>query len=151
MKTDDIFRLTEKLLFSYHDNLARLETLREDLRVLRAGGDVHVQTYQLTFNFGSTPSDPVAAHTEKIISLENKIKSLERNTSPITRLVQDIKKCAGKSSKFAPVRDYEILLDLFYFGGYTLYDVAESENRSKRTLSSRRKKLVMKAADYLGL
>jgi len=151
MKANNVFRLTEKLLFSYHDNLARLETLREDLRVLRAGGDVHAQSYQLTFSFGNTPSDPVAAHIEKILTLENKIKHLERCTSPITRLIQEIKKCVGKSSKYAPVRDYEILLDSFYFGGYTLYDVAEETKRSRRTLSSRRKKLVQKAADYLGL
>ena len=150
MKADNIFRLTEKLLFSYHDNLARLETLREDLRVLRAGGDVHAQTYQLTFNFGNTPSDPVAAHTEKIISLENKIKSLERNTAPITRLVQEINKIAANASEYSPVKDLKTLLDSYYFGGYTLYDIAEDSGRSRRTLSTRRKKLVMKAADYLG-
>ena len=51
MKVSGIFRLTEKLLFSYKDNLARLEILREDLRVLRASGDVHAQSYQLNFDF----------------------------------------------------------------------------------------------------
>ena len=150
MKDKDIFRFTEKLLFSYKDNLARLETLSGDLRVLRVGGDVHAQSYQLSFNF-SEPSDPVAAHTEKIISLENQIKRLERNTTPITRLIQEVDKCAANASEFAPVRDFQGLLKLFYFGGLTLYDVAIELKRSRRTISERRKSLVRKAAAYLGL
>ena len=151
MKANDIFRLTEKLLFSYKDNLARLEILTEDLRVLRAGGDVHAQSYQLNFDFGGTPSNPVALHVEKIISLEKQIKCLERNTTPITRLVNEIHERATSAPDFAPVKDFQVLLDLFYFGDNTLYDIAEITKRSRRTLSARRKKLVMKAADYLGL
>jgi len=150
MKPNDIFRLTEKLLFSYHENLARLDVLREDLRVLRASGDVHAQNYQSTFGFSSTPSDPVAAHVEKIISLENQIKRLERNTDPISRLVSDINKSAATAPKHSQLKDFQALLELFYFGGYTLYDVAETINKSRRTLSSRRSLLVMKAAGYLG-
>ena len=149
MKPDGIFRFTEKLLFSYKDNLARLNILTEDLRVLRAGGDVHAQNYQMTFNF-SEPSDPVAAHTDKIISLETQIKKLERSTTPITRLIQEIDKNAAEASEYSPVKDFQALLKFFYFGGCTLYDVAEITKKSRRTLSSRRRKLVYKAADYLG-
>ena len=151
MKANNIFRLTEKLLFRYKSNLARLDILKEDLRVFKANGDVKAQAYQLYSNFGGIPSDPVAAHVEKIISLENQIKNLERDTIPITRFVNDVYKSAAIASKFSPTRDFQALLDLFYFGGFTLSEVAESVKKSRRTLCSRRKSLVLKAADYLGL
>lgn len=147
MKKTEIFRYTEKCLFSYHDNLARIEVLKEDLRVLRAGSDVHAQNYQLKFDFRGNNSDPVSKYVEKIESLENQIKHLERMTMPITKLINDVSMARKNTKNY----DYKMLIKLFYFDGLLLSEVADELKKSKRTVSSRRYSIVMKAADYLGL
>ena len=137
-------------MYNYAENVKRYELLDDALRRADMAGDVHAQSYQLSFNF-SEPSDPVAAHTDKIISLETQIKRLERSTKPITRLIREVDKSAGEASEFSAVKDFQALLNFYYFGGCTLYDIADITKKSRRTLSSRRRKLVLKAADYLGL
>ena len=119
--------------------------------MLKANGDAHAQNYQINFNFNSAPSDPVSSHVEKILTLENQISKLERNTAPITKLIHDVKENADKASEYSPMKDFPVILDLFYFGGCSLYEVAAELKRSRRTISERRKALVLKAADYLGL
>ena len=149
MKASEIFKFTEKCLYHYKDNLARLNVLNDDLKILRAGSDVHVQTYQLTFNFSGMPSDPVASYVEKIQSLESQIKRLERRTAPITRLIKDL--ASVRSSKNNFFADCRAVLELFYFQRLTLLDVAAELGKSRRTISSRREALVKKAAGYLGV
>ena len=41
MQAREIFKFTEKCLYNYKANLSRIGVLEEDLRVLRAGSDVH--------------------------------------------------------------------------------------------------------------
>ena len=109
------FRLAEKCLYDYPKNLKRIEILTEDLKILKLNGDVHAQTYQ-TFGSHSEISDPVAKHYAKIEALENQIKRLQRNTAPITRLLVDLQRF--RQSK--RIKDYQQILELFYFGGLYL-------------------------------
>ena len=149
MKSDEIFRYTEKCLYNYHENLARLDVLKEDLRVLRCSSDVKAQSYQLTFFFTGEHSDPVARYVEKIERLEAQIKRLQRSTAPITKLIEDLKNLSNNVN--SRIKEYEKVLELFYFGGVSLSEIAAELHRSRRTISARRHSLVMKAAGYLGL
>ena len=140
MKHNDMFRFIEKCLYNYPSNLARIEVLTEDLRVLRAYGDVHSPLPQLFFNASNAYTDPVSSHVDKVQRLEAQIRRLERITSPITKLIEDMERPEQKE-----------ILEQFYFSGVPLCEVAESLHLSKRTLSRRRKFLVLKALEYLGL
>ena len=146
MKNNMKFRLAEKCLYDYHSNLKRIEILLEDLRALRASGDVHGQSYQ---NSGthSEISDPVARHVEKIQSLENQIKRLQHNTVPITHLIDDLRKF--RQSKM--IKDFRQILELFYFGGCTLSETADELHLSTKTISRRRRSLIFRAIGYLGI
>ena len=146
MNVRESFRFVEKCLYNYPANLARIEVLKEDLRVLRAYGDTRSPSIQLTFNFSNTYSDPVVAHVEKVQRLEAQIQRLERITKPITKLMEDVKRMKGTNHL-----EQKEILEQFYFSGVPLSEVADSLHRSKRTLSRRRKFLVYKIMEYLGL
>ena len=147
MRDKSKFRYAEKCLYNYKTNLARLEVLNEDLRVLRSGGDIKGVTYQLTFNFGDNYSDPVFNHVAKIEKLESQIKKLERITRPITKLIQEL-----STAKQGTInQELKKIFELFYVSGLLLSDVANELHRSYRTLSSRRYKLVIRTIEYLGL
>ena len=83
---------------------------------------------------------------EKIESLENQIKRLRRNTAPITELINDMSTAKEGTKNY----DYKMLIELFYFGGLLLSEIADELHKSRRTLSQRRQSLVLKAAGYLG-
>ena len=146
MRTNMNFRLAEKCLYDYHSNLKRVEILLEDLRALRASGDVHGQSYQNSGNH-SEISDPVARHVEKIQSLENQIKRLQHNTVPITNLIADIEKIRHSRKN----EEYRQILIMFYFSDYSLTEVADELHMSMRTISRRRRSLVFKTIGYLGI
>ena len=90
MGYSDRFRHVEKCLFSYRDNVARIAALNEDLIILRAGSDVHIQNYQQRLNNSVMSFNPVASYVEKIQKIENQIMRLKRVTAPITKLLGDI-------------------------------------------------------------
>ena len=149
MKRNEIFRYAEKCLYEYHSNLARLEILREDLRVLRASFDFQSKSYQSTGTPCGTASDPVANHVIKIQELEAQIKRLERNTEPITKLIESINTMELK--KYSKGNEYKKILELFYFSEFSLSEVASKLKKSRQTISKRRQALVHKAVGYLGL
>ena len=143
------FRYAEKCLYEYKRNLAALEVLRRDLIVERAGSDVHAQNYQLNFNFGGEPSNPVQARLIKIETLEDRIKKLERVTQPITRLINDLnsdENLEGSNNKML----YEVL-KLMYFGKNKPVSIRDELAISKRSFSFFRVELVKTAIDYLAL
>ena len=149
MSYNDKFRHVEKCLYSYKDNLARIAALNDDLTILRAGSDVHAQNYQQRLNNSIASANPVASYVEKIQKLENHIIKLKRVTEPVTRLINDIE-AAIINSDSNVMRDFNILLNSFYFGRCSLIEVAAIIEKSRKTLSKRRTALVKKAAIYLG-
>ncbi|MBR0074266.1 MAG: hypothetical protein IJP96_00745 [Synergistaceae bacterium] len=148
MKQKDKFRYAEKCLYEYKRNLAGLEILREDLRVVKSS-DVHAQNYQLVFGFGGQPSNPEEAKLMKIESIEHKIQTLERTTIPITKMINDL-----NSPENLKGSNNEILfniLKLMYFGGNTPGIIIEKLNIAKRTFTRKRTELVFLTIDYLVL
>ena len=148
MKEKNKFRYAEKCLYDYKRNLAGLEILREELRVVKAS-DVHAQNYQFVFGFGGQPSNPEETKLMKIESIEHKIQSLERITIPITKMISDLN--APENLRGS---NHEILLNvlkLMYFGSNTPNVIMEELKISDRTFSRKRREIVFLAINYLVL
>ena len=145
MREKDKFRYAEKCLYGYKRNIACLKILREDLKIQRAGNDVHAQNYERTLDFTGEPSSPVHSYVVGIETLESRIQLLERRTKPITKLMEYLN---GDNPKKA---DMKQILELMYFRGNQPKQVIEELKMPKRTFTRRREALVRLAIDYLGL
>ena len=149
LKPTEKFRYAEKCLYDYKRNIACLKVLQEDLRVERAGCDVHAQNYQYAINFTGDPSNPVQARVMRIEMLEERIRQLERVTKPITLLMENL-----KAPEVLNGSDNEILseiLRLMYFGKNPP-DVIISELKiARRTFFNSLRELVFTAISYLGI
>lgn len=84
------FRFAERCLYDYKANMARLEVLRADLRILDAASSVKVQAYDGVPGSGA-PSDSVSGRLQRIEKVEEDILHLERRTLPIRRLYDDLR------------------------------------------------------------
>ena len=149
MKQKDKFRYAEKCLYEYKRNIACMEILREDLRVERAGSDVHVQNYQYTINFNGEVSNPVQARVLKIEQLEERIRKLERWTKPLTQLEKDL--TSAESLDTSRNKELYEVMKLMYFGKNQPDAIIEELRIARRTLARRRRELVITAINYLGL
>ena len=149
MSEQNKYRYAEKCLYEYKRNLAGLKVLREDLRVLQAGTDVHAQSYQLTFGFSGTVSDPVHARIVKIEGIEERIRKLERITRPITQLVEDI--TAPEVLEYSNSKGLMEILRLVYFGRNPAEAVMEELKISRKMYYARRRELVNMTISYLAL
>lgn len=144
-----IFRKTERCLYGYKSNAARLETLRLELAALRASSSVKVQNYTTA---GTMPSggvhDPVAERIDRIQSAEDRVRNIERITLPLERLMRDIDSpdILPNSSLFG-LAD---ILKMYYLNGNIWFDVAERLNLGKSAFFKKRRRLVRCAAEYLG-
>lgn len=147
MKQKDSFRYAEKCLYEYKRNLAGLKVLREDLRVMQAGLDVHAQNYQYTFNFTGEVSNPVQSRMLKIESLEERIRKLERVVTPITQLIEDL--TAPEVLEYSPSKDLLRVLKLMYFGKNPPNVIMNELNIARTTFFKQRRELVNMAISYL--
>ena len=149
MSEQNKYRYAEKCLYEYKRNLAGLKVLREDLRVLQAGTDVHAQNYQYSLEFTGTASDPVHARMVKIESLEERIRVLERYTRPIEQLMEDI--TAAEVLEYSENKPLMEILRLLYFGKNPPESVMEELKLGRRTFYRYRRELVNMTASYLAL
>lgn len=143
------FRSAEKWLYGYKRNMAGLKVLREDLRVAQAGLDVHAQNYQYTFNHNGEVSSPVHARVERIESLETRIMWLERYTTPITQLIEDL--TAPEVLEYSENKALMDILRLMYFGKNPPEMIIDELKIARRTFFKRRRELVNMAISYLAL
>ena len=143
------FRSAERCLYDYKKNLARLEVLREDLRVFRSQTSVKVQDYDFNSiaNAGGH-SDPVAARLLRIERLEEEIAWLERRTVPITRLRADLE--SSDVLEGTHKADLAEILRLLYLGGNTASAVISELKFGRSVFFDKRRALVYMAIDYLG-
>lgn len=148
MNVEEYYRYAEKCLYDYPKNLACLEVLREDLRVEKAGIDVHAQNYQYTLDFTGDPSDPVHERMVRIETIEEKIRILERFTQPITRLIQDL--TASYIREGSAKAEMYSLMEMYYFGQNSITEVMSELHMSRRNMYYRRQELVKMAMGYMG-
>lgn len=143
----DAFRKAEGYLYSYRENVARLETLRATLRELGAASSAKAQQYDTPPSAGV--ADPVAERLERIERVELDILLLERWTKPIERLIEDLSSpLVLDGSINAELRG---ILELRYLGGNTWERTADELNMGRSTYWRKRQILVEKAVRYLGL
>ena len=145
MREKDKFRYAEKCLYGYKRNIACLKILREDLKIQRAGNDVHAQNYEMTLDFTGEPSSPVHSYVVGIETLELRIQRLERLTKPITKLMEWLNDDNPKKA------DMKKILELMYFKENQPKQVMTELKVSRRTFARRRNMLVRLTIDYLGL
>lgn len=147
MQQKDKFRYAEKCLYEYKRNMAALNILREDLKVVQADTDCHAQSYQLTFGFGGEPKNPEEARVIKIEGIERKIQMLERYTKPITQMMADLN--APENLEGSDNKLLLQVLKLMYFGKNTPTAIMCELNIADRTFSRKRRELVFLTLDYL--
>ena len=134
-------------MYSYRDNVARLETLRATLRECEAYSSARAQQYDTLPSAGI--ADPVAERLERIDRVELDILLLERWTKPIERLLEDLSSpLVLEGSANAELRG---ILELWYLGGNTWERTAYELNMGRSNYWSKRQKLLEKAVRYLGL
>ncbi len=149
MKEKNKFRYAEKCLYEYKKNLARLDVLCEDLRVLQCSSDVKVQRYDRIFSTNGCPSDPVFNHIVKIESIEEEIQKIKRLTDPIDRMIRDFS--APEVLKNSYQNKLLEILRYVYFGNNSWRDVAQEMHIGKSLFFHYKNELVKCAIDYLGL
>ena len=147
MKQKNRFRHAERCLYEYKRNLAGLKVLREDLRVLQTGLDVHAQNYQYTFNFTGEVSDPVQSRLLKIENVEDRIRKLERVTNPITQLIEDL--TAPEVLEYSENKGLLQILKLMYFGKNPPDAIMNELNIARTTFFKQRRELVNMVISYL--
>ena len=134
-------------MFHYLENLARIESLRDDLKM------ADMQSSLKTPNYGGySPTmgyiDNIPGRILKIDMLESLIIGLERWTKPITRLLNDL----GSPYNVSPERqDLLGVLRIRYLYGNTWDKSVEYLKMSRKTFSERRTQLVELAIGYTGL
>lgn len=141
------FRFAERCLYDYKTNVARLEVLRADLKVLDAASSVNGQNYDGLPCLGYL-RDAVSARLERIENLEEDIRYLERKTEPIRRLYDDLR--AGYVLEGSPKTTLRRILELFYLGENTWQATAEELGLSRMSFFRRRNELVELSLRYLG-
>ena len=149
VKVNDKFRYAEKCMYEYKRNMCGLRVLREDLRVARAGLDVHAQNYQYTFDFTGEVSNPVQSRLMRIESIEEKIRYLERHTKPITQLIEDL--IAPEVLEYSENKLLMEIMKLMYFGKNPPESIMTELNIARRTYYRYRKELVNMVISYLAL
>ncbi|MBQ7214841.1 MAG: hypothetical protein IJS39_02520 [Synergistaceae bacterium] len=149
MKKTDTYRFTEKCLYEYPANSAKLKALLDELELLRTSSDVHGHSYDVGSNVNGSHSEPVSAYVERLESVEHAIRNVKRYVEPVTRLVADLSSAyVLENSKAEECRE---ILYLHYFGKNALQSILNRLNVSKSVFYERRKYLVQKAMKYLGL
>ena len=149
MNQNDNYRHAEKCLYEYKRNVAGLKVLREDLRVMQTGLDVHAQNYQYTLEFTGEVSNPVHTRLVKIENLEARIRYLERYTKPITQLIEDL--TAPEVLEYSENKGLMDILKLLYFGKNPPEIVMDELKIARRTFYKRRRELVNMTISYLAL
>lgn len=143
------FRFAERCLYEFHENEARLQVLRDDLKVLDASSSAAAQRYDPLSMHGGGPSDNVSARLERIEKLEEDIMRLERRVKPIQRLIADLE--APYVLDDSPKAELLKILRLYYFGNNVWETIANELRISKRTFYNRRENLVRLTIRYMGL
>ncbi len=145
----DKFRYAEKCLYEYKRNISGLKVLRDDLHVAQTMLDVHAQNYQYVLSFTGEPSSPVHNRLAKIESLEERIRFLERWTSPITQMIEDL--TAPEVLKYSDNKPLMDVLRLMYFGKNPPEVIIDELKMTRRTFYRCRAELVRMTMSYLGL
>lgn len=143
--TDDEYRYAEKVLYSYRRNVETSERLSEELRMLRASGDVYGQSYGQIATGGS--GDPVARHVDEILMLEARLKRILRRVKAVDEMRKDLRE--GNVITITSGKNLLLILDGYYIPCLTVNEFLTAFCWSRSIFYVRRRELVMIAGEYL--
>jgi hypothetical protein len=145
MKNDYDFKSAESCMYHHLENLARIEALRDELRIVDAMSSVKIQNYEFQPGAPDGYIDNIPIRIMKIDALESLILGLERWTKPMTRLIADL-----ESPYSSPERQEMLgILRFRYLGGNTWTRTEGLLEMSHATFLERRKELVRMAMGYI--
>ena len=131
----------ERCLWEYRDNLAAIEMMREEMAELQS---LRVQTYAGGGGQAKgVAADPVLDVCERVLKLEQKIKRLERETTPITLMQETL---LGSDIRICQMRE---ILKLRYFEHESKDKVVSSLCVSEATYFRRCSELKQLARKYI--
>ena len=143
--TDDEYRYAEKVLYSYKRNVETSERMSEELRRLRASGDVHGQSYEQIARCGS--GDPVARHVDEIMRLEARLKRILRRIKAVDEMRKDLRE--GNVITITKPKNLLLILDGYYIPCLTVNEFLSINCWSRSIFYVRRRELVMITGEYL--
>ena len=141
------FKFAESCMFQYLRNTARIESLRDDLKMVDMQSSIKSPIYD---EYHPTVGyiDNIPVRIMKIDMLEGMIAGLERWTKPITRLLNDL----DSPYNISPERqDLGGILRIRYIYGNTWEKSLEYLKMPKVRFLERRRQLVEMAIGYMGL
>lgn len=146
-KSDNHYQRTERILYQYKINIAKLAALEDELKILEVSTDVKCQDYSREITEHSSPSNPVEARVIRIEKVTEMIMRVKLLINPVNRLEKDL----SSSDVLEGSINAEMLkiLRLCYFGGNSADQVAEELHITRRTVYNIRHKLVRLAMEYI--
>lgn len=144
MQRQDLFKLTERRLFRYSDNIKKLEEVNGEMEKLHDGGDVRAKQYRWTRSeHRGGIYDPVAEHVSKLITLEKQAQKLKKEIAPVKSFISDM-----ELEKTPLAKSFLLFFRLFYVDKHPIKDISDGLNIPRRTLYARRKQIIKKCAKY---
>ena len=130
------YRIAEKLLYTYPVNMMRYQEAVLSYMRLKGETDCHAQSYEHT-GTPSEPSDPPNEYVSRLMKAEREVRKYSSRTREIRELRQDLKHSEE-------VREGVMLLvmELVYFEGMSMRELAMHLGMNERTLYRRREELV---------
>lgn len=123
------YKEAEHIMYRYPLNIMRLMERLKELKVLRSMTDYRGQVWEEGKVQDGTHGDPVARYSDRIMELERQIRLLRRDIDPISSVRSRL-----KASEKEHERVMFFVLELHYFEGWRLSDVAFHLCRSRRWL-----------------
>ena len=140
----NLFRYTEKCLYGFTLNCARIERLKKELALLRLRGDVNAQNYDIiTSSCSGFVSDPVCTFFCTVENIERKITQLEQITMPVEKLITDLEQRQTHKNLISLK-----ILELYYFKGLPVEVVMQEIHSSRSSFFERKYALVKKSMRY---
>ena len=108
-----------------------------ELQTLRQETDCHAQNYEAAHASEGTHSEPVASYYAKIEAAENLITRLSREVIPVLRLRNFLKNAYSER-----YRTMFLIMERRYFERQELAEIAQSLQKSLKTIARRRHELI---------
>lgn len=122
------------------------QKLMMEVSLLRDGGDVHGQSYEVHTGSGGI-SDPVADYVSRLMRAEHRLAVLMRRISAVDRLKADL--LTGNVITTASPRNLLLILDMHYISGFTVSEVVRFLRWSRSIFFVRRNELLSLTGEYL--
>ena len=146
MTEDKEYRQAEKVLKWYVRNVDESQKLMAEVSLLRDGGDVHGQSYEVHRGSGGI-SDPVAGYVSRLMSAEQRLSGLMNVILAVDRMRADL--LSGNVITTTSPRNLYLVLEMHYVKGMSASAVVRVLRWSRSIFFVRRRELLSLTGEYL--